>query len=98
MSFQNQVRQWSLHWHDAKTGILKQIAKQEGYRQFIVPEHVGGHYSVFTPVGLLPIEVAGIDIEQFLSGAQIAEQDFSVEDISQNAAIQYALTRYELYK
>lgn len=83
---------------DAKKGILKEIANQEGYFQFVIPENVGGRYSVFTPVGLLPIAVAGIDIEQFLKGAEVAERDFSTDNVAHNAAMQYALTRYELYK
>ncbi|WP_274309209.1 glucose-6-phosphate isomerase [Solibacillus daqui] len=93
-----EARQRIIVTTDAKMGILKQIADQEGYRQFDVPENVGGRYSVFTPVGLLPIAVAGIDIEQFLKGAEVAEQDFSTVAVEQNAAAHYALTRYELYK
>lgn len=83
---------------DAEKGILKQIADQEGYRQFVVPENVGGRYSVFTSVGLLPIAVADIDIEQFLKGAELSEQDFTNTSVEYNTAAQYALTRYELYK
>ncbi|WP_342550785.1 glucose-6-phosphate isomerase [Lysinibacillus sp. FSL M8-0216] len=80
---------------DAEKGILKQIAKKEGYRQFAIPSEVGGRYSVFTPVGLLPIAVAGIDIEAFVRGGRQAELDFSSES---NSAVDYAYNRYELYK
>lgn len=83
---------------DTQDGILKQIAYQEGYRQFVIPKEVGGRYSVFTPVGLLPIAVAGIDIDAILKGAEVAERDFSNPDVLQNAAIQYAFTRFEFYK
>ncbi len=82
---------------DAHKGILKQIADQEGYRQFIIPTEVGGRYSVFTPAGLLPIAASGIDIQAFLEGARQAESDFDNEDIDSNAAYQYALARYDLY-
>lgn len=83
---------------DSDKGILKQIADNEGYRQFVVPADVGGRYSVFTPVGLLPIAVAGIDIGQFVTGARIATEDFSEPAPSSNLAYQYALARFELYK
>ncbi|MGA3673619.1 glucose-6-phosphate isomerase [Lysinibacillus agricola] len=80
---------------DAEKGILKQIADKEGYRQFVVPSDIGGRYSVFTPVGLLPIAVAGIDIEAFVRGGRQAELDFASET---NSAIDYACTRYALYQ
>lgn len=82
---------------DAEKGILKQIADQEGYRQFVIPADVGGRYSVFTPAGLLPIAASGIDIQAFLDGARQAESDFSNENIHENAAYQYAFSRFELY-
>ncbi|WP_052126320.1 glucose-6-phosphate isomerase [Ureibacillus massiliensis] len=82
---------------DAKKGILKQIADQEGYRQFVIPADVGGRYSVFTPAGLLPIAASGIDIQAFLDGARQAESDFLNENILENAAYQYAFSRFELY-
>ena len=56
---------------DANKGVLKEIADREGYRQFVVPEDVGGRYSVFTPVDLLPMAVAGIEIEQFIYVAKL---------------------------
>lgn len=83
---------------DAEKGVLKQIAEQEGYRQLVVPADVGGRYSVFTAVGLLPIAVAGFNIRQFVDGAKVAERDFSNPILEGNSAYQYALTRYELYK
>lgn len=83
---------------DGERGLLKQIADREGYRKFVIPSEVGGRYSVFTPVGLLPIAAVGIDIRAFIDGASQAEIDFSNEQIEQNAAYQYAVARYELYK
>ena len=83
---------------DAEKGVLKQIADNEGYRRFVIPSEVGGRYSVFTASGLLPIAAAGIDIQAFLNGANQAEKDLENDDIEQNAAYQYALTRYEMYQ
>ncbi|OXS77056.1 glucose-6-phosphate isomerase [Lysinibacillus sp. KCTC 33748] len=80
---------------DSEKGILRKITLEEGYRQFIVPTEVGGRYSVFTPVGLLPIAVAGIDIEAFVRGGRQAELDFSSDS---NSAVDYAYNRYALYK
>lgn len=83
---------------DAEKGILKQIAQEQGYRQFIVPADVGGRYSVFTAVGLIPMAVAGVDIHDFVHGGKQAEEDFSHTDVNHNAAYQYALARYEMYR
>lgn len=83
---------------DAEKGILKQIAKEQGYRQFIVPADVGGRYSVFTAVGLIPMAVAGVDIHDFVRGGKQSELDFSNMDVNNNAAYQYALARYEMYR
>ena len=83
---------------DAEKGILKQIAQEQGYRQFIVPADVGGRYSVFTAVGLIPMAVAGVDIHDFVRGGKQAEKDFSHTDVNANAAYQYALARYEMYR
>lgn len=80
---------------DAEKGILKKIANKEGYRQFTIPSEIGGRYSVFTAVGLLPIAVAGFDIEAFVRGGRQAELDFSNES---NSAVDYACNRYALYK
>jgi len=80
---------------DANKGTLKQITDKEGYRQFVVPTNVGGRYSVFTAVGLLPMAVAGIDIYEFVRGGKQADKDHSTLDCT---AYRYALTRFELYK
>ena len=83
---------------DAKKGLLKKIAESTGYRQFIIPANIGGRYSVLTPVGLLPVAVAGIDIEQLLEGAKKAATLLKEEKLDQNEAYRYAVIRYELYK
>ena len=76
---------------DAKRGAARTCADKEGYKSFIIPDNVGGRFSVLTPVGLLPIAVAGFDIDQLVKGAQDMEADTSL-------AAQYAATRYALYE
>ena len=81
---------------DAKKGALKTLSTQEGYKSYIVPDNVGGRYSVLTPVGLLPILVAGFDIRAMLKGA--ADTREALKDRSaDNAAVQYAAMRNLLY-
>lgn len=83
---------------DAENGLLKKIANKTGYRQFVIPSNIGGRYSVFTPVGLLPVAVAGIDIEQLLEGAKKAATLLKNENLEQNEAYRYAVIRQALYK
>ncbi|MDR1667471.1 MAG: glucose-6-phosphate isomerase [Bacteroidales bacterium] len=84
---------------DAKRGALRTLATQEGYRTFVIPDDVGGRYSVLTPVGLLPIAIAGFDIRQLVKGAADMQKatapGVAFED---NLAAIYAATRIELYK
>ncbi|NLB02516.1 MAG: glucose-6-phosphate isomerase [Bacteroidales bacterium] len=82
---------------DASKGALRQLAQQEGYKTFVIPDSVGGRYSVLTPVGLLPIAVAGYDIRQLLAGA-LAMEKRSETAFEQNPAAQYAATRNALYQ
>lgn len=84
---------------DAKRGALRTLADQESYKTFIIPDNVGGRFSVLTPVGLLPIAVAGISIRDLVAGAVSMEKatDASVPFADNMAAI-YAATRNELYK
>ncbi len=84
---------------DEKKGALRKLAEQEGYKTFIIPDDVGGRYSVLTPVGLLPIAIAGFDIKALLTGAQQAETDTGLDkNASQNPACKYAAARNLLYK
>ena len=83
---------------DAEKGILKKIAINSGYRQFVIPDNIGGRYSVLTPVGLLPIAVAGVDIEKLLEGAKKAATVLKNENLEQNEAYRYAVIRHALYK
>ena len=78
---------------DKCRGTLKSFSDEAGYETFVVPDDVGGRYSVLTAVGLLPIAVAGIDIDAMMSGANDAMNRFKNENISENEAMQYALLR-----
>ncbi|MEB8150575.1 glucose-6-phosphate isomerase [Staphylococcus xylosus] len=82
---------------DKEKGALKQLATNEGYETFVVPDDIGGRYSVLTAVGLLPIAVAGIDIKAMMEGAAKARQELSSEDLEDNIAYQYATIRNVLY-
>ena len=82
---------------DAHKGALKGLADQEGYEKFVVPDNIGGRYSVLTAVGLLPIAVAGIDLDELMSGAQ-EMMDLCTRSDYSNPAWQYAAMRHELYR
>ncbi|HET7578737.1 MAG TPA: glucose-6-phosphate isomerase [Bacillales bacterium] len=82
---------------DKEKGALRTLADQEGYDTFVIPDNVGGRYSVLTPVGLLPIAAAGLDIQEMMDGAEKARQDLSKDALSENAAYQYAVLRKALY-
>ncbi|WP_068776186.1 glucose-6-phosphate isomerase [Paenibacillus sp. FJAT-26967] len=83
---------------DREKGALKQLASGEGYESFVIPDDVGGRYSVLTAVGLLPIAVAGIDIDSMMQGAAEAREAFSNPDLSENLSYQYAAVRNALYR
>ncbi|MDO4173049.1 MAG: glucose-6-phosphate isomerase, partial [Prevotellaceae bacterium] len=84
---------------DAKKGAARTCADKEGYRSFIIPDNVGGRFSVLTPVGLLPIACAGIDIEQLVAGAQAMEKQCAIDvPFEENPAAIYAATRNALYQ
>ena len=83
---------------DKAKGALKTLADEEGYETFVVPDNVGGRYSVLTAVGLLPIAVAGIDIDEMMSGAAEARETYSNPNVSENECYQYAAVRNALYK
>lgn len=83
---------------DAKNGVLRQLANEEGYETFIIPNDVGGRFSVLTPVGLLPIAVSGIDIDKIIKGAKDAYENFKNKDLKVNESYQYAVIRNILHK
>lgn len=83
---------------DQKKGALKQIADEEGYTTFVIPDNVGGRYSVLTAVGLLPIATAGINIEKLLDGARFAQEKYLDKNLKYNDCYQYAVARNILHK
>ncbi|MGM0754299.1 MAG: glucose-6-phosphate isomerase [Bacillota bacterium] len=82
---------------DKSKGALKTLATDEGYETFVVPDDIGGRYSVLTAVGLLPIAVSGVEIETMMNGAAQAREDFGKSELTENAAYQYAAVRNALY-
>jgi glucose-6-phosphate isomerase len=83
---------------DQSKGALKDMSDHEGYETFVIPDDVGGRYSVLTPVGLLPIAIAGFNIAQLLKGAQAAAKDCKDTAIHNNPAAQYAVARHLAFK
>ena len=83
---------------DRKKGALKTLADNEGYETFVVPDNIGGRYSVLTAVGLLPIATAGIDIDKLIQGAKIAEDRYNDSNLKYNECYKYAVVRNILYK
>jgi glucose-6-phosphate isomerase len=77
---------------------LKKLADEEGYTSFVIPADVGGRYSVLTPVGLLPMAVAGLDVEEIIRGAADAHARLGSSDLAKNDCYRYAVLRYLLYQ
>lgn len=83
---------------DAKRGALKTLADTEDYEEFVVPDGIGGRFSVLTAVGLLPIATAGGDIKQLMAGAAAGEAEYADADLANNPAYQYAAYHNILYR
>ena len=83
---------------DKERGALKTLATKEGYETFVIPDNIGGRYSVLTAVGLLPIAVAGIDIDKLMEGARVAQLKYEDPNLKYNICYQYAIARNILYK
>lgn len=83
---------------DKAKGALKTLSDNEGYETFVVPDDVGGRFSVLTAVGLLPIAVSGVDIQKMMEGAEAASKDFAKPSLKENLAYQYAAARNVLYR
>ena len=83
---------------DKAKGALKTLATAEGYETFVVPDNVGGRFSVLTAVGLLPIAAAGINIDDLMAGAKDAMNDFANKNMDENQALQYAAVRNILHR
>ena len=83
---------------DKEKGALKELADEEGYETFVVPDNIGGRYSVLTAVGLLPIAVAGINIDELMQGAKYAQDKYADSNLKYNECYQYAVIRNLLYR
>ncbi len=83
---------------DKEKGALKTLADEEGYEKFVIPDNVGGRYSVLTAVGLLPIACSGINIDKLMEGAQIAKERYDDPNLKYNECYKYAVVRNILYK
>ena len=83
---------------DASKGALRTLADTEGYKTFVIPDNVGGRYSVLTPVGLLPLAVAGVDIRGLVAGAVEMEKLTATAPFAENPSMQYAAARTALYR
>lgn len=83
---------------DRARGTLKHFSDESGFETFVVPDDVGGRFSVLTAVGLLPIACAGIDIAEMMKGAAAARADFATDDLDANAALRYAAYRNIFYR
>jgi len=83
---------------DKNKGKLKEISTKEGYKTFVIPDDVGGRYSVLTPVGLLPAATFGIDIKKLLEGAKFMKNIVSNKDLYNNPSYMYATIKYLMYK
>lgn len=83
---------------DRAQGALKTLADEEGYETFVIPDDVGGRYSVLTAVGLLPIATAGLDIDKMMAGAAAAADKYSNPNLAENQSYQYAAVRNSLYR
>ncbi|MBO5179173.1 MAG: glucose-6-phosphate isomerase [Clostridia bacterium] len=81
---------------DKEKGVLRKEANEKGYETFVIPDNIGGRYSVLTPVGLLPIAAAGIDIDKIISGAKAAMERYA--NVEDNECYKYAILRNILYK
>lgn len=82
---------------DEKKGALRKIADGQGYRSFVIPDNVGGRFSILTPVGLVPLALAGVDIQSLVEGARKAQAEYAVCDLDKNACYRYAALRNILY-
>lgn len=83
---------------DKSRGALKQLAEKEGYKTFIIPDDIGGRYSVFTPVGLLPMVAAGIDIDKVMKGIKEASEEYYSTKFEENICLKYAIARNILHR
>ncbi|MGL5617516.1 MAG: glucose-6-phosphate isomerase [Metamycoplasmataceae bacterium] len=94
----NNAKDYIIATTDANKGSLFQLAEQEGYQKFVIPDNIGGRFSVLTPVGLFPFACIGLNIKKIIHGAKISNEDYSIDSLEDNLAYQYAVTRFILWK
>ncbi len=82
---------------DENKGALRELVNKEGYASFIIPDDIGGRYSIFTAVGMLPIAVSGLDIDKIMEGALSGMEEYSNPNLYENSAYEYAVLRNILY-
>ena len=83
---------------DKARGALKTLCNKEGYSTYVLPDDIGGRYSVLTPVGLFPLAAAGVDVKAMLEGALQAQKEFDNDDLDKNICYRYALSRDYMYR
>ena len=93
----NNAKNYIFATTDSSKGVLLELAEEKGYERFVIPDDVGGRFSVLTPVGLFPFACVGINIKKVIAGARVANDVYSSSDLSTNIAYQYAVARYILH-
>ena len=94
----NNTKDFIIATTDANKGSLFELAEQQGYQRFVIPDNIGGRFSVLTPVGLFPFACVGLNIKKMIAGAKSANEDYSIDSLEDNLAYQYAVTRFILWK
>ncbi|MGL5357544.1 MAG: glucose-6-phosphate isomerase [Metamycoplasmataceae bacterium] len=94
----NNAKDFIISTTDANKGALFTLSKNEGYEMFVIPDNIGGRFSVLTAVGLFPFACSGINIKSIMKGAQTGYKNYRAENLEDNDAYKYAVTRYNLYK
>lgn len=95
---QDELRKRIICVTDRAKGALRKIADQNGYRSFVIPDDVGGRFSILTPVGLVPLAIAGIDVKALVNGARVGQAEYARMDLNENIAYQYAAARQCLFR
>jgi glucose-6-phosphate isomerase len=83
---------------DEKKGALRKAVDNNGYKSYVIPDDVGGRFSILTPVGLVPLAIAGVDIKSLVDGARQGQKEYSNANVQDNVCLQYAANRFLLYK
>ncbi len=94
----NNAKDFIVATTDANKGSLFALATQEGYTKFVIPDNIGGRFSILTPVGLFPFACIGLNIKKIIQGAKVASENYSIDSLEDNLAYQYAVARFILWK